>query len=49
MEEIDVDELIAEGLEKHRQLKELAAKQVNERIQSDAFNMQYDSVDCFKF
>lgn len=26
VEEIDVDELIAEGLEKHRQLKELAAK-----------------------
>ena len=49
VEEIDIDKMIEEGLEKHRKIQEMAQNQV-EMIQSDnTFNFGLESVDCFQF
>ena len=49
VEEIDIDKMIEEGLEKHRKIQEMAQNQV-EMIQSDnTFNFTQEKVDCFNF
>ena len=47
--DIDIDKLIEEGVQKHKQLKAQASKQI-ERIQDDeAFDFNLDSIDMFMF
>ena len=53
-EDIDIEQLISEGIEKARQLKEMAdnqAQQITEetKVQDDEWDLNVESVDCFKF
>ena len=53
-EDIDIEQLISDGIEKARLLKEMAgnqAQQITEetKVQDDDWDLNIESVDCFKF
>lgn len=46
---LDIDKLIKEGEEKHRQLKEQASLNVESMTKDNTFDFNMESIDMFKF